>query len=231
VSALAPAVAALAGAGLVAMLSWASRSAAGVTALVVGMGASALEAMSLLGDFAPAVRIAIPVAAAIAVVALVMPWRRVAAIAAVAAVLAGPASYTLATVGRGLNGNNVTAGPVSTGFPGGGAASDSSLIEYLTAHQGGAKYLVAAVGSQSTAPIIIATGKPVVTIGGFTGSDPAPTVAELAAMVKSGELRYVLLGGGFRGGGSSSLEAWVKAHGSVVSGVSSSGGTLYEVHA
>jgi 4-amino-4-deoxy-L-arabinose transferase-like glycosyltransferase len=231
VSALAPAIAALAGGGIVAMLGWAARSTAGIVVLMAGVVGSALEAVSLLGDYAPAVRIAIPVLAAVAVLALVVPWRRIAALAAIAAVLAGPATYTFATVGRALDGNNVSAGPVSA-IRGGEGSANLALIEYLAAHQGGAKYLVAAVGSQSTAPIIIASGKPVVTIGGFTGSDPAPTVAQLAAMVERGELKYVLIGGGggFRGG-SSSIETWVKAHGKVVSGVSSTGGTLYEVSA
>ena len=74
------------------------------------------------------------------------------------------------------------------------------------------------------------------TIGGFTGSDPAPTVSQLAAMVKAGQLKYVLLSDGGMGGGpggqgsSSAIATWVKAHGSAVSGVSSSGGTLYAVH-
>ena len=87
----------------------------------------------------------------------------------------------------------------------------------------------------TTAPIIIQTGKAVVTIGGFTGSDPAPTVARLEQMVANGELKYVLLGGGFAGpgGGASSqaLQAWVQQHGKVVSGVSTGGATLYEVTA
>jgi len=45
-----------------------------------------------------------------------------------------------------------------------------------------------------------------VTIGGFNGADPTPTVAQLETMVKAGELRYVLVGdgGGGPGGGSSS---------------------------
>jgi 4-amino-4-deoxy-L-arabinose transferase-like glycosyltransferase len=202
---------------------------------------SALEAMALLGDYAPAVRLAIPLAAAIAIVALLVPsrsWRRVGAVAAVVAVLAGPATYSFATVGRSLNGDNVTGGPVSASFGRGGFGSgstDTQLVDYLVAHQGSAKYLVAASGTQSTASIIIATGKPVVTIGGFTGSDPAPTVSQLAAMVKRGQLKYVLLGeGGGRGGpggGSNDIATWVKAHGKAVSGVSTSGGTLYAVHA
>jgi 4-amino-4-deoxy-L-arabinose transferase-like glycosyltransferase len=155
-------------------------------------------------------------------------------------VLAGPATYSIATVGKGLDGNNVTGGPAVASFGGGGpggesASSDTALVNYLTGHQGGAKYLVAATGSQSTAPIILATGKAVITIGGFTGSDPAPTVSQLAALVKSGQLRYVLIGGGGfggRGGGaSSSITDWVKAHGTAVSGLSTSGGTLYRVSA
>jgi 4-amino-4-deoxy-L-arabinose transferase-like glycosyltransferase len=108
----------------------------------------------------------------------------------------------------------------------------AETIAYLQAHQGSAKYLVAASGSQTTAGIIIATGEPVVTIGGFTGADPTPTVAELEAMVNAGELRYVLGGGGGPGGGSSSaLSAWVEAHGTAVTGAGVTNGTLYEVSA
>jgi 4-amino-4-deoxy-L-arabinose transferase-like glycosyltransferase len=242
-SALAPAVAALAGGGLVVLVRWAARSAAGTAALTVGIGASALEAMSLLGGYAPAVRILIPVAAVVAIAGLLMPTRtlrRVGAVAAVVAVLAGPATWSLATVGKSLDGNNVTGGPVSASFGGGGpggfggdgGSTDTALVRYLEQHQGSAKYLVAAVSSHTTAGMIIATGKPVVTIGGFNGSDPAPTVAQLAAMVKAGELRYVMLSGGMGGGpgglrSSSAISAWVQAHGTEVPGMSG----LYAVHA
>jgi 4-amino-4-deoxy-L-arabinose transferase-like glycosyltransferase len=148
-------------------------------------------------EFAPALRVVIPVAAAVAVLGLValrvsgrLP-RRALAVAAVAGALAlagGPAAYSAANVGRSLNGNNVIAGPASAsaqgGFGGmgrggapaggggmGGGEVSSELISYLQAHQGSARYLVAATGSQTTAPIIIQTGEEVITIGGFTGSD------------------------------------------------------------
>jgi hypothetical protein len=117
---------------------------------------------------------------------------------------------------------------------GGGISVSASVVNYLEAHQGSAKYLVAASGSHTTAPIILSTGKAVVTIGGFGGSDPAPTVTQLAQMVAGGELRYVLLGsggGGPGGGTSQALTTWVKAHGTVVSGVSTTAGTLYHVTA
>jgi hypothetical protein len=83
----------------------------------------------------------------------------------------------------------------------------------------------------------VQTGKAVVTIGGFSGSDATPTVGQLAQMVKDGELKYVLLGGdgggmgGPGGGASSALTAWVQAHGKAVTSVSTSAGTLYEVSA
>jgi 4-amino-4-deoxy-L-arabinose transferase-like glycosyltransferase len=246
VSALAPAVAALCGAGLVALWGWARRSWAGVAALDVALAATAWVALELLGrtpDFAPALRTVIPIALAIALfgtVGLRMPelfGRRTLAVAAVAgaiALSAGPAAYSAANLGHALNGNNVTAGPSSAGgggMPGmGGGGVSDELIAYLQEHRDGAKYLVAASGSQTTAPIIISTGEAVVTIGGFGGRDPAPTVDQLAQMVADGELKYVLLGGDRGpGGGSSELSTWVQEHGTLVDDVDTSGGTLYRV--
>lgn len=122
------------------------------------------------------------------------------------------------------------------GGPGGGGSIGSEVIAYLQAHQGSAKYLLAASGSQTTANVIIATGEPVVTIGGFGGSDPAPTVDGLAQMVRDGELKYVLVSsgggrGGPGGGGSSALSTWVQQHGTAVTDVTVDGGTLYLVQA
>jgi 4-amino-4-deoxy-L-arabinose transferase-like glycosyltransferase len=246
-SALAPAIAALAGAGVVAMARAARTSWAGVAALAGSVALTAWVAVLVLGrtpDFAPSLRVVIPVAAAVAVlgaIALRLGARRFAAAAAVAGALAlasGPAAYSVTTAGRALNGNNVLAGPASAasmsgpgggggsapsragGPPPGGGSVSAKTIAYLEAHQGSAKYLVAVSGSQTSASIIIATGKPVVTIGGFNGQDPAPTVAQLAAMVKRGELSYVLLSDT-----GSNLATWVKAHGKLVSG------SLYKVSA
>jgi hypothetical protein len=78
---------------------------------------------------------------------------------------------------------------------------NEQLLQYLLANQGTTKFLVATTGSMSAAPLIIATGKPVIAMGGFSGSDPVPTVEGLQKLVESGQLRYVLLGGGPGGGG------------------------------
>jgi 4-amino-4-deoxy-L-arabinose transferase-like glycosyltransferase len=171
------------------------------------------------------------------------------AVAAVFAVGAGPASYSVATVGHALSGNNVAAGPdgVSRGMGaggggpqggtrpsravmGGGAGLSDEAISWLQANQGDVTYLLAAVGSQATSQIIIDTGEPVVTIGGFNGQDPAPTVSELAQIVADGKLKYVLLSeSGGPGGGASDITAWVQEHGTVVDAVDTGSGTLYAV--
>ena len=75
----------------------------------------------------------------------------------------------------------------------------------------------ATVGSQSAAPLQLASGKAVLAIGGFTGSDDAPTLAQFQAYVAAGLIHYFVAGGtgGGPGGGSSSgsaIAAWVESH-------------------
>ena len=78
--------------------------------------------------------------------------------------------------------------------------SDTALIRYLEAHQGTSKYLVATASSMNAESIIIATGKPVMALGGFSGSDQILTTRQLAALVKAGTVRYFLVGSGGFGG-------------------------------
>ncbi len=140
--------------------------------------------------------------------------------------VAGPSGQT----GVGLRGSNTN-------------NADTALIKYLEAHKGSAKYLVAVVSSNEADAIILATNQPVMALGGFSGSDPILTTAQLAALVKSGTVRYFLLngtGGGGPGGGQSALVTWITQHTTAVpsnqwqSSTSTGGGfgggsTLYEV--
>jgi 4-amino-4-deoxy-L-arabinose transferase-like glycosyltransferase len=150
--------------------------------------------------------------------------------------MAGPASATSGGPGGGggmggraggqppsgaaPRGSSAGGPPASAAGGGGDAQVSSSLVSYLLAHQGSAKYLVAADTSHTTAPIIIQTGKAVVTIGGFNGADNAPTLAQLEAMVADGQLKYVLISGNGGGRGNSDIATWVTAHGTAVSGQS-----------
>jgi 4-amino-4-deoxy-L-arabinose transferase-like glycosyltransferase len=111
------------------------------------------------------------------------------------------------------------------GVPGGGGPGgsvSSALISYLEANRGSATYLVATTNSNSAATIILASQQPVMSLGGFTGSDPILTVDQFASVVSSGQLRYVLAGGGGGGGGpqgsgSSAIMTWVQTNSTVVS--------------
>ncbi len=82
-----------------------------------------------------------------------------------------------------------------------GANVSKTLISYLKAHQGKATYLVAAVGSSTAGPIALQSGRNVIDMGGFMGSDPAPSLAKLKSFIDSGQLHYVLLSSNGSDGG------------------------------
>ncbi|EFH81334.1 glycosyltransferase family 39 protein [Ktedonobacter racemifer] len=86
----------------------------------------------------------------------------------------------------------------NAGSPAGGDGT-STLINYLVAHQGNAKYLVATPSSNTADNIILSTNKAVMAMGGFGGSDPILTTSQLSSLVKNGTVRFFLLGSG-RGG-------------------------------
>ena len=108
-----------------------------------------------------------------------------------------------------------------TGGQGVRSTVDTALISYLEAHKGSAKYLVAVASSNEADSIILETNQPVMALGGFSGSDPILTTTQLAALVKSGAVRYFLLngsGGGGPGGSSqSALITWITQHSKTVS--------------
>jgi 4-amino-4-deoxy-L-arabinose transferase-like glycosyltransferase len=115
---------------------------------------------------------------------------------------------------------------------GGGASADPALIDNLLANRNGATWIVATTSANEAGSIQLASGEPVMAMGGFSGSDPAPTLEQLKALVASGHLRYVLIGGGGPGGGrdgaTSAVNAWVTSVGTAVD-YGGSGGTLYDL--
>ena len=106
----------------------------------------------------------------------------------------------------------------------------SALIKLLEQDASKYKWIAATEGSQQAAPIELATGgDAVMAIGGFNGTDPAPTLAEFEAMVARHEIHYYVGRGAnsFGGGaGSSAIASWVAAHftGKTVGGV-----TVYDL--
>jgi hypothetical protein len=123
------------------------------------------------------------------------------------------------------------------GDGGGSGTSDSALVTYLLANRGDASWIVATWSANQAGSIELASGQPVMAMGGFSGGDPAPTLDQLKAYVASGQLRYVLVSGGGGMGGpggngasSSAISAWVASAGTVVD-YGGSAGTLYDLSA
>ena len=137
-----------------------------------------------------------------------------------------------------LTGSPPAGGAPSTavGQPGpamGNASTDAALVDYLVANRGSATWIVAATSAQEAGPLELATGLPVMAMGGFTGSDPAPTLDQLKAYVASGQLRYVLVDSGNGGGGgpaatSSERIAWVTSACTLVDYGGSGTSSLYD---
>jgi 4-amino-4-deoxy-L-arabinose transferase-like glycosyltransferase len=97
----------------------------------------------------------------------------------------------------------------------GGTTSNTALNALLARDADRYTWVAAAVGSNMAAGFQLATGHPVMPVGGFTGSDPSPTLAQFQQYVAQGAIHYFIGGGGFpgqRGGSSSSRQIadWVQ---------------------
>ncbi|MFJ8882168.1 glycosyltransferase family 39 protein [Streptomyces sp. NPDC102402] len=101
----------------------------------------------------------------------------------------------------------------------GGASVGSEARTLLKQNSDAYTWTAAAIGSQNAASYQLATGDPVMAIGGFNGSDPSPTLAEFEKYVEQGKIHYFISGGGMGGGmgggaggegTSSRISAWVE---------------------
>ncbi|MFH0967757.1 MAG: glycosyltransferase family 39 protein [Methanobacteriota archaeon] len=91
--------------------------------------------------------------------------------------------------------------------------NSSALYMYLSSHQSGERYLVAVESSRTATDFIITYGAPVMTMGGYSGTDPILTVEKLKDYISSGKIRYFLIGGGnpgMPGRDNSGVTTWIK---------------------
>ncbi|MEU1168846.1 hypothetical protein ABZ372_55635, partial [Streptomyces sp. NPDC005921] len=107
----------------------------------------------------------------------------------------------------------------TAGGMGGGQVS-SAMITYLKKHQDGATWLVAVATDQTASSIILESGQPVISMGGWSGSDNAMTLAKLKSLVKSGKLHYIVVSSDGGQGTNTEIATWVKKHGTAVSAYS-----------
>jgi 4-amino-4-deoxy-L-arabinose transferase-like glycosyltransferase len=106
------------------------------------------------------------------------------------------------------------------GGQGGGpgeTATSPQLAALLTASD--SRWAAATVSAQSASGLELASGTAVMAIGGFTGSDAAPSLAQFQAYVAAGDVHYFVAAGG-QGGGpgggedgvGTQIGEWVAAH-------------------
>jgi 4-amino-4-deoxy-L-arabinose transferase-like glycosyltransferase len=136
-----------------------------------------------------------------------------------------------ATPGQGT-GPGFGQGPGGMGGLLDGGTPDAELVALLKQDAGSYTWVAAAVGSNSAAGAQLATGEPVMAIGGFNGSDPAPTLEQFQQFVAEGRIHY-FLGGGRMGGGSMGgsdaarqISAWVQQR---FTASSVGGATVYDL--
>ncbi len=162
--------------------------------------------------------------------------------------LSGTGAYTLATAATTHSGAIPSAGPSSGfgrggGFGGGRGGGPGSLLSttlpgpqltsLLSQDASRYKWTAATVLSNAAAGYQLASGLPVMAVGGFNGTDPYPTLDQFKQYVASGQIHY-FLGDGMTMQGSSGSDAaqqiaeWVAStyHSTTVDGV-----TVYDLTA
>jgi 4-amino-4-deoxy-L-arabinose transferase-like glycosyltransferase len=289
-----PAIAALAGIGLVSLWTAYRSSSWGWWLLPASLLAVAAVQAHLLADYSSWARWLTPLivgSCALAAIALViahfrprlgMRWAIPAVLLGVVGLLSAPAAWAETSVANSSSGLIPSAGPSASGggggggvfrrgpggfggfgrgdsrprngfrppagfpaggfrggrgFGGGDTTANSGLLSYLEKHQGTTKFLVATSNASTAESYILSTGKPVMAMGGFLGSDPILNAAKVANLVKNGTVRYFLLpsavgsggatfgfpptvrAGGFGGGrfgANSGVTTWVQQHCTVV---------------
>ncbi|MFI6999272.1 ArnT family glycosyltransferase [Nocardia sp. NPDC050175] len=208
---IAPAIAGLFAIGVFEM--WQTRQTwfgrIGLAALIAVTGIWSFWLLERNSAWQPELRVAILVVTVLAAAALLIPWRprlrqritTVALIAGLLGAIGGSAAYAVETVGTPHLGGGPTVGPADPhGNRGGfGTSQDNPQLDTMLEHTT-TKWSAATNGSSTAAGLELSTNTPVMAIGGFSGSDPAPTLNQFIDYVKNHQITYYLVQNNNRGG-------------------------------
>ncbi|AGB26459.1 PMT family glycosyltransferase, 4-amino-4-deoxy-L-arabinose transferase [Mycobacterium sp. JS623] len=176
---------------------------AGLAVLLGGTGAWAWVVLGRNASWLPALRWTILALAVLAVVALLVPWtyradRRFAfgalGIGLVAA-LAGPAVYAVVTIGQPHEGGGPSVGPADAsrqGHFGFGQNKDNPALDTMLKNTN-TEWSAAISRSSSAAGLELSTDTAVMAIGGFSGTDPVPTLSEFKTDVAQHKVAYYVV--------------------------------------
>jgi 4-amino-4-deoxy-L-arabinose transferase-like glycosyltransferase len=215
-SALAPGVAVMAGAGLVAMARAGSMRRRRLLIVVAVLITAIVQELLLHHAHYLAVwqLLLIPVAIAGLLGVLLGRFSPASLLAVFAVLLLAPTVYSATTWREPVQGTFPAAGPRVVDGNGGAAlsrselASDDSLMRFILSHGANGRFqLLTQASLTADSPILL--GLRAAAIGGYGGVDPALDGPALARLVTSGQARYLLLGGSYAylGGNAASTAA------------------------
>ncbi|MBU0443580.1 ArnT family glycosyltransferase [Bacillus velezensis] len=229
---LAPPIAALVGAGWVALVHLYRKQAGWKTwllpaAILVTTGFELFILRNYNDQIGAGWSIGVGVIGAVAAIALFVfkqrqkPLSYYVSLAALLVLMVMPIYWASTPLLYGGNSSLPETGPQLASTSGKGMGMDNAsvntkLINYLEKHNAGADYLFATTDSNTAAPYIIKTKKAVMAIGGYSGSDPAITLAQFKKLVKEGKVKY-FLASGMGKGGNNDIVQWVEKNGKKVS--------------
>jgi 4-amino-4-deoxy-L-arabinose transferase-like glycosyltransferase len=112
-----------------------------------------------------------------------------------------------------------------------GSSPSAALVTQLQTNASAYTWVAATVGSNNASGYQLATGDPVMAIGGFNGSDPSPTLAQFQQLVSQGKIHYFVSGGvGMQSSGGSNasqeIASWVAAN---FTATTVGGATVYDL--
>ena len=222
-SALGPGLAAVTGAGSVAIASLlrgkSGRALTGYALAVIAIASTVAVQLVLIGreGYPTWWRIPLVVICLVAVAAIPFAarWATAAVAVAIGAVLVVPMIYSFSVWLAPVDGTFPAAGPYNYAGPGGygiGPATlgaDRALIAYLRTHGATKPYELLTQSSDLASPLIL-LGLAASAEGGYGAGDPALSGPQLAALVASGRARYVLIGGPYASRGGNGAETAAK---------------------
>ena len=200
---------------------------AGLAVLIGGTGVWSWWILGWNAGWLPVLRWAILAVAVVATIALLWPRtvqaRRAVALgvlgAGLVAALAGPAAYTIATIGQPHEGGGPSVGPADASRQGHfwlGQGTDNADLDAILKDTN-TEWSAAISRSSSAANLELSTGTAVMAIGGFLGSDPAPTLSQFQDDVAQHKVAYYIVintrghGPGWGNRGHDDIAKWVAA--------------------
>jgi 4-amino-4-deoxy-L-arabinose transferase-like glycosyltransferase len=194
----------------------------GLAVVLSGTGVWGWYVLGRNAGWMPGLRWTILALAVVAMIALLAPRRyqaRAVLGVGLVAALAGPAGYAIVTIGQPHEGGGPSVGPADAsgrrhfGF---GLNQDNPALDAMLKNTN-TEWSAAISRSSSAADLELSTDTAVMAIGGFSGSDPAPTLSEFKHDVAQHKVAYYVVvnkrghGPGWGNRGHADIAKWVAA--------------------